>query len=44
MYIFLYELFSIFAKSAYIIFVANNNYAFVPNFYTWSLYAKIHLW
>jgi hypothetical protein len=41
--IFLYELFSIYAEPVQVIFVAKNNYIFVPNFCMLSLYAKMHL-
>jgi hypothetical protein len=41
---FLYELFYIYAESVKMLFVAKNNYIFVPNFSMLSLYAKIYPW
>jgi hypothetical protein len=32
------------AESVQMIFVAKNNYVFVPNFCMLSCYAKMHLW
>jgi hypothetical protein len=44
LYIVLYKLFSIYAESVQMIFVAKNNYVFVPNFCMLSFDAKMHLW